>query len=77
MSSSYKNSNDAAKAILKEILSGQPPGTQASAQVDSQKPHFHTGQLDGETRLDAYMGTVQSDGSIKIEKMHSDDELVD
>lgn len=65
--------NEAERTVISEVLSDAPAGTQATAQSSSQPSHHHSGQKSGPTHNDATAGTKQADGSIKYEKIHSDD----
>ncbi len=65
--------NDAERAVIADVLSNAPAGSQATAQSSGQPSHHHQGQKSGPTHNDATAGTKQSDGSITYEKLHSDD----
>ncbi len=61
------------RQVIAEVLSNAPAGEQATAQNSSQPSHHHSGQTSGPTHNDATTGTKQSDGSVKYDKIHSDD----
>ncbi len=39
-----------------------------------QEPHYHHGQTSGEKHVDAYHAVRNNDGTISIDKYHSDDD---
>jgi hypothetical protein len=56
--------------VLEEALEDQPAGSQATAQTEGQVDHPH-----GEnSHVDGTIGTKEEDGSVSIEKGHSEDE---
>lgn len=67
------NKDNAERAVLNDVLADAPAGTQASAQNASEPSHYHAGQTSGPKHNDATAGTKQADGTIKFEKIHSDD----
>lgn len=75
MPDNYKNEHDAISGVLNDALKDSPAGDQATAQSDSSidHPHHHAGQTSGEKHNDGYVGTKQSDGSVRIDKIHTDD----
>lgn len=75
MPENYKSERDAIASTLSDALKDSAPGEKATAQSDSQidNPHYHSGQSSGEKHIDGYVGEKQSDGSVKIDKIHSDD----
>lgn len=75
MPDNYRTERDAIRGTLESALENASPGDQAIAQSAGQidTPHYHAGQTSGEKHTDAYVGTKQSDGSVKVEKIHSDD----
>ena len=63
----------AAKGVLSGVLSGQPEGTQASAQTEGQASNVHTSSSNPTPHVDGWAGKVGSDGSISTGKIHSSD----
>jgi hypothetical protein len=68
-----RNEREAINTVLNDALEGSEAGTDASAQSGDERAHYHSGQSSGPKHNDAYVGTKQPDGSVKIEKIHSDD----
>ena len=76
MPDNYPSERAALTDTLTRALQDSPAGEQATAQSDSQieHPHRHAGQTSGPTHVDGLVGTKMADGSVKIEKIHSDDD---
>lgn len=71
----FKSQREAISSVLKDVLKDSPSGEQATAQAGPSidHPHHHAGQTSGEKHVDGYVGTKMPDGSVKVEKIHSDD----
>ncbi len=75
MPDNYKIERDAISDTLSDVLKDSPAGEKATAQSESSinNDHYHAGQKSGDKHNDGYVGTKQSDGSVTIDKIHSDD----